>query len=537
MTGSWWQTAVFYCADVETFADGDGDGVGDMVGMVDHLDHLVELGVDALWLLPINPSPNRDDGYDVVDYYAVDPRLGTLDLFRTLVGAAHERGVRVVLDLPLNHTSDLHPWFRAATQDPDSHYGRYYVWSDHEPDTPASSVFPDEVPSPWSRHETAGRWYLHHFYPSQPDLDTGNPHVWARLRDTVGFWLDQGVDGVRVDAAPFLIGRQGPPTGRDDHALLKDLRHHADSVRPGAVLIGEANLPTEEQPAYFGDGDELQVLFDYTLNAGVILALATEQAWPIRRALNRPAPHPHRCQWLSFLRLHDELSLERLSGDERQLVFDRWAPKPDDQLYGRGLRRRLPPMLDDPRRLRLALSLLFSLPGAPCLLWGEEIGMGDNSALPGRLAARTPMQWTSGPSAGFSSAPPGRLVRPLVEQEGYGPAWCNVADQRLDPRSLLSFVRRLIALRRAMPHIADGCELRADVPEPLLVHRCEGRGRGVLALHNLSGETARFPLAVPDGLRDLFTGEVVSGPLSLGPYGFRWLGGRLDEAGSGRRGR
>jgi trehalose synthase len=391
----WWKTAVVYCLDVETYLDQGGDGRGDLAGVVQRLDHLADLGVTCLWLMPFYPTPDRDDGYDITDFYGVDERLGTHGDLVELIRTASDRGMRVIVDLVVNHTSDRHPWFRAARSSRESPYRDWYVWRDEPPpDAEKGVVFPDQEKSVWTYDEEAGQYYLHRFYKHQPDLNVANPQVRDAIAKVMGFWMELGIAGFRVDAVPFLLETTGVDDPEqvlpDPHEYLRDLRAFLGRRRGDAVLLGEVNLSFEEQAQFFGgqDGNELTMLFDFIGMQRLYLSLARADAGPVTEALQqRPSVSPD-CQWATFVRNHDELTLDKLTDEERQEVFAAFGPDPEMQLYGRGLRRRLPPMLDgDAERIRMVYSLLFSLPGTPVLFYGEEIGMGENLAAEGRNAA------------------------------------------------------------------------------------------------------------------------------------------------------
>jgi trehalose synthase len=488
----WWKNGIIYCLDVETFLDTDGDGTGDFEGLTDRVDYLAGIGVTCIWLMPFYPSPNRDDGYDITDYYSVDPSLGSLGDLVAFIRTAKDRGMRVIVDLVVNHTSDQHPWFRSARQSTDNPKRDWYVWAEDEPAQPhAENVFPDAEDSVWTKDDKTGEWYLHHFYSHQPDLNIGNPEVLEEIAKIAGFWLQVGVDGFRVDAVPFLIETQ--PTdvdgelSLDPHELIRDLRAFMSRRRGDSVLLGEVNLPADQLVDFFGDDDELELLFDFPLMQQMYLALARCDAGPLRGALDARPEIPEDAQWAIFVRNHDELTLDQLSDDERQEVFDAFGPDEDMQLFGRGLRRRLPPMLDgDPDRIRMVYSLLFSLPGTPVLFYGEEIGMGENLDIEGRLSVRTPMQWTDGKNAGFSSARPSRLARPVPEGQ-FGPLAVNVADQRRQPDSLLTWMQQMIRRRRETPEFGWGAPTVLDSgDDAVLVHRCDWERTAVVAVHNLS---------------------------------------------------
>ncbi|HSJ51024.1 MAG TPA: alpha-amylase family protein, partial [Actinomycetota bacterium] len=515
--------------------------IGDFEGLTERIDYLAGIGVGCLWLMPFHPSPNRDDGYDVVDYYDVDPRLGSLGDFVTMIRTAKDRGLRVIIDLVVNHTSDRHPWFRDARRRPASPFRDFYVWRDEPSEQPKTEVvFPDAEDSIWSWDDKAEQWYLHHFYSHQPDLNIANSDVRDEIAKVAGFWLELGVDGFRVDAVPFLLETGGIPgdVDLDPHAFLKDFRSFISRRRGDSVVLGEVNLPPAPLTKYFGDrqGDEVQMLFNFPLMQAMYLALARQQARPLAEALRKTEFISDDCQFATFVRNHDELTLDQLSEKERQEVFEAFGPDEEMQLFGRGLRRRLPPMLDgDQDRIRLVYSLLFSLPGTPTLFYGEEIGMGENLAIDGRLSVRSPMQWTDEANGGFSTARPSRLIRPVVEGR-FGPLAVNVASQRRDPDSLLSWMERMIRRRRETPEIGWGTwsVLETDVPS-VLAHRCDWEGRSVVAVHNLAPEPCGVRIELgelpPDaGLHDLFAQaetwrEVNAGAidLKLEGYGYRWF--------------
>ncbi|MBD8078594.1 alpha-amylase family protein [Cellulosimicrobium arenosum] len=556
----WWKNAVVYCLDVETYMDWDDDGVGDFPGLLQRLDHLADLGVTCLWLMPFYPTAERDDGYDVTDFLGVDQRLGDLGDVVELVRTARDRGIRVIIDLVINHTSDQHPWFRSARRSTSSPYRDFYVWrSDEPPPTKDQVVFPDQEDAIWTLEEKTGEWYRHRFYSTQPDLNTANPQVRDAIAKTIGFWLELGVSGFRVDAVPFALADAAATPGdaiEDPHDMLRALRAFLGRRSGDAILMGEVNLPYLDQARFFGDGDpgdddpggststELTMQFDFNGMQALYLALARQDAGPVAAALRERPPVPHDTQWATFVRNHDELTLDKLSDDERAEVFAAFGPDEAMQLYGRGLRRRLPPMLDgDPRRVRMVYSLLFSLPGTPVLFYGEEIGMGENLDAPGRMAVRTPMQWSAGKNGGFSAAPARRLAGP-VPDGGYAPEHVNVADQRRDPDSLLSFVRLLAHRYRACPELGWGDAQVLDQPEAsVLALRTTWQDASMVSLHNLSAEPAVVPLSLgdlPDGARlvDLLDGDDVepardgSAEVRLDGYGYRWL--RITDPSSRR---
>ncbi|HHW82498.1 MAG TPA: trehalose synthase [Actinomycetales bacterium] len=536
----WWKSAIIYCLDIETYLDANGDGVGDMAGLAQKIDYLAELGINTLWLMPFYPSPDRDDGYDIKDFYGVDARLGDHGRLVEVIRTAHSRGIRVIADLIVNHTSNEHPWFTASRRSKVNEFRDFYVWRDTEPgDTSDEVVFPGEEDSIWEKDERTGEWYLHHFYRHQPDLNLGNPRVIDELLRTIGFWLELGIDGFRVDAVPFLLKNKdvaGPKTmAADPHDVLRKMRGFLGRRKGDAVMLGEVNVPHEEQYEYFGgeNADQLQMMFDFIGMQAAWLAFARQDPAPLVKAIEaRPEIHPT-CQWANFLRNHDELTLDKLTEKERTEVFEAFAPEESMRIYDRGIKRRLPPMLGgDPRRVRMAYSLMFALPGSPCLYYGEEIGMGEDLEADGRMSVRTPMQWSSGKNGGFSEAQPSRLIQRPVP-DGYGPEHANVADQVHDPDSLWAFIREVIWVRRSHQEIGWGefSLLTHDAPA-VFAHRMSLPDSAVMALHNFSGDPVtvrlRDAIAPEDRVESLIAGtEAIAhdGELevSLEGYGFCWL--------------
>ena len=530
----WWKNAIVLCLDVETYLDANADGCGDLVGLTERMDYLGGLGVSCVWLMPFYPSANRDDGYDIVDFYGVDPALGTLGDLVEFVRTARDRGIRVIADLVVNHTSDQHPWFRAARASRDSPYREFYVWADEKPpEKPGDVVFPDQEESNWAWDEEAGQFYLHRFYSHQPDLNVANPAVRDELAQVMAFWIEQGLSGFRVDAVPFLIEPTGLPEGAivDPHRLLRDLRSFLSRRNGEAVLLGEVNLPAADQRAFLGDedGDELHMIFDFLGNQALYLALARGDAEPLAATLREFPALPAGASLGRFVRNHDELTLDKLSEDERQEVFARFGPDEDLQLYGRGLRRRLPSMLEgDQAAIRMAYSLAFSLPGTPVLFYGEEIGMAENLEIEGRYSVRAPMQWSTERHGGFSTAPEGTRLRRPVASGRFGPEHVNVAAQRRDPDSLLNWFERLIRRRRECPEIGFGELTVLDAgARSVLAHRCDWEGATLVAVHELAGEAAEVRLPVEDGeaLVDLFgdAEHPLPASLRLAPHAAHWL--------------
>jgi len=539
----WWKTAVVYCLDVETFMDWNGDGIGDFEGLSQRLDHLAELGVTCLWLMPFYPTAERDDGYDITDFYGIDPRLGSHGDLVEMIRTANDRGMRVIADLVVNHTSDQHPWFVSARASKDSPFRDFYVWRDDEPpDTSDQVVFPDKEDSIWEKTKETGEWYLHKFYKEQPDLDVTNPRVRDEIAKIMGFWLQVGLSGFRVDAVPFLLETEGTTAADaarlpDPHEYLRSLRSFLGRRSGSGVLLGEVNLPYEDQLAFFGgtDGDELTMQFDFNAMQAMYLSLARADVGPLVETLAKRPAISADSQWGTFVRNHDELTLDKLTDDERAEVFAAFGPEESMQVYDRGLTRRLPPMMDgDPRRVRLVYSLLFSLPGTPVLFYGEEIGMGENLAAEGRLAVRTPMQWTAGKNGGFSPAEADQLPGPVVEG-GFAPEFVNVAAQRQDPDSLMSFMKLLIRRYRESPELGWGEFTVLDQPvASVLAHTVTWDDGTLVAVHNLSAEPCTVPITLEGcdpthRLVDLLQvasttiGEDGTVEIPLEGYGHRWL--------------
>jgi trehalose synthase len=538
----WWKNAVIYCVDIEFFQDTDGDGSGDIAGLTSRIGYLAGLGVTCLWLMPFYPTPNHDNGYDITDYYGVDPRLGSLGDFVELVRTAREHGIRVIADLVVNHTSDQHPWFQSARAGEDSPFRDFYVWTDEVPeDGPKGIVFPDAEKSNWNYDEVAGKWYLHRFYRHMPDLNIANPRVRDEITKVIGYWLELGLSGFRVDAAPFVIERSGTSADgaskEDPHGYLRDLRAFLGRRRGDAILLAEANLPLEEQRRFFGDedGDEMHMLFDFIRNQRLFLSLVRKDARPLASCLRDLPSLPDQNQWALFVKNHDELTLDKLTEAERNEVFEALAPDESMRSFGRGIRRRVPPMLEgDERRIKLLYSLLLSLPGTPVLLYGEEIGLGDNPKVEGRGAVRVPMQWTTTPDAGFTTADPDRRPNAIVEGD-FGPQRVSVEAQRRDPGSLLNWMERHIRLRKELPELGFGKLRVLDTGEDaVLGHCCDWRGRTVVLLHNFSPDplTVTIDLDSKGTLAELTSDQEYDPPgetrsLKLGGYGYRWL--RLES--------
>jgi maltose alpha-D-glucosyltransferase / alpha-amylase len=533
----WYKNAIIYCLSVSTFMDADGDGIGDFPGLMNRLDYLQGIGVTAIWLMPFQPSPFRDDGYDVADYYGVDPRYGTLGDFVEFTHGCKQRGIRVLIDLVVNHTSDKHPWFQEARSDPRSKYRDWYVWSKKKPKHASDGVvFPGVQKSTWNYDKLAKAWYFHRFYDFQPDLNTSNPRVQAEILKIMGFWIQLGVSGFRMDAVPFIIGTKGAavrvPTEQYD--MLRTFREFLSWRQGDAIILAEANVLPKTDMEYFGaSGERMQMMFNFEVNQHMFHALATSDARPLIKALKATKISEATAQWGQFLRNHDELDLGRLTHDQRQAVFAAFAPDKDMQLYNRGIRRRLAPMLQgDRRRLELAYSLMMALPGTPVLRYGDEIGMGDNLRLPERNCARTPMQWSGEPQGGFTKSD--KPILPVITGGVYGFEHVNVAQQRLDPNSLMNWMERMIRMRKEAPEIGWGefSIVQTRTPEVLAI-RYDWRNNSVVVVHNLDAIPREVWLTLDSEgsgcLANLLSGENSNADASgehcllLEPYGYRWF--------------
>jgi maltose alpha-D-glucosyltransferase/alpha-amylase len=495
----WYKNAIIYCLDVEKYQDANGDGIGDFEGLMRRLDYLQGLGVTCVWLQPFYPSPNRDNGYDVTDFYGVNEKHGSLGDFVAFMRHADALGIRVIIDLVVNHTSTDSPWFQQARSDRNSFFRDWYVWSDIRPRNHRDGiVFPGQQKTTWTKDARAKQYYFHRFYDHQPDLNTWHPYVRAEIQKIMGFWLQLGVSGFRMDAVPFLIERKGPGVEHQmDFNLLKEMRDFLQWRSGGAIMLAEANVPPDESLEYFGaEGDRLQMMLNFPVNQRLFYALATADLDPLIRALEDTQRRPANAQWVQFLRSHDELDLGRLSEEQRQKVFDAFGSEKRMQLYDRGIRRRLTPMFGNDRKtLELAFSLLFSLPGTPMMQYGDEIGIGDNLRLPERECARTPMQWTAGRNGGFSMAR--RVVRPVINDKVYGYKRVNVAQQRRDPDSILNWTERVIRARKECPEISWGhyVVLRTNAPDVLAI-RYDWRDTSLLTLHKFGSGKQTVKLKV-----------------------------------------
>ena len=535
----WYKEAIFYEVDVRTYLDSNGDGIGDFVGLIQELDHIATLGATCLWILPFYPSPGRDNGYDVTDHFGIDERLGNSGDFVSLIREAHLRGLRVVVDLVINHTSNQHPWFQRARSDPESPFRDFYFFRERPPanETVEQVVFEPGSEGPWTYDEEAGAYYFHRFYSFEPDLNVMHPEVRSVIKKVIEYWIDLGVDGFRIDAAPYLGNQPGLARDKEEpHELLRSLHDHVSALNGDVVLLAEADVDPPRLRAYFDDGREVELLYNFYVNNFLFLAFARGRAEPIIRAFEELPEIPESGQWLNWIRNHDELDLERLSETERNEVYAAFAPDDEMRAYGRGIRRRFPPMVGgDRRRMQLAYSLVLSLPGTPIIRAGEEIGMGDDLSQPERWSVRTTMQWSAEHNGGFSTAERGQLARPAISEGPFSYQRVNVADQRTDPESFLNWMTQAIRIRRESPECGHGrFEVLSTDNERVLAHTSGWNGGCLLALHNFADQTCRVGIELGDlkqhRFLELFSDRAYDTPkqqrFDLGPYGYRWF--RLD---------
>jgi maltose alpha-D-glucosyltransferase / alpha-amylase len=533
----WYKDAVIYQLHVRTFCDSNGDGIGDFVGLTQRLDYLQELGTNTIWLLPFYPSPLRDDGYDIADYTTVHPSYGTLDDFKVFLTAAHNRGLRVIIEMVMNHTSDQHPWFQEARSSQDNPKRDWYVWSDT--DTKYQGVriiFIDTELSNWSWDPVSKSYYWHRFFSHQPDLNFDNPAVFEAMWEIMRFWLDMGVDGFRLDAVPYLVEREGTSCENlpETHAVIKEVRKRLDEFYPGKMLLAEANQWPADVRAYFGDGDEFHAAFHFPLMPRMFMAVKLEDRKPIIEILDQTPPIPENCQWCIFLRNHDELTLEMVTDVERDYMYDEYATDKTMRI-NLGIRRRLAPMMEnDRRRIELLNGLLMSMPGTPIVYYGDEIGMGDNIYLGDRNGVRTPMQWNGGTNAGFSFADPERLYSPLISNSVYGYQVVNVDSQRRFSHSLLSWMKALIKTRNSYRVFSRGTmEFLRPSNHRVLAYVRELGNEKILVVNNLASsaqavelDVQRYKGYIPIEMfgRNLFPrfGDLPY-LLTLGPYQFYWF--------------
>ncbi|MET7257151.1 alpha-amylase family protein [Dyadobacter fermentans] len=537
----WYKNSIIYNLEIGVFKDSDGDGRGDINGLIQKLDYLKMLGVDVIWLAPFQPSPGADDGYDVADYYGIDPKLGTPGDFAELMHQVKKRGMRVIMDLVINHTSDQHPWFQNARTSKTARYRDWYVWSPAKPrDGNKGMVFPGVQKTVWTLDTTTREYYYHRFYKFQPDLNFMNPEVMQETQRIIGYWLNQGISGFRLDAVPFII--EVPKTGSEkpklDFSFLNDIRQFTQSRQADAAILGEANVEPKENVNYFGkNGEGIQMMFNFFANQHLFYAFATGDLGPFKKAMEETSQIPQSSQWANFLRNHDEIDLGRLTDSQRRKVYEAMGPDTNMQLYDRGIRRRLAPMMgNDIRRLEMAYSLLFSLPGAPVIRYGEELGMGDDLRLKERLSVRTPMQWNGTKNAGFTDAD--SAFRPVISTGEYGFEKVNAERQWRDESSLLGRITAIIQMRKACPEVGLGdATILESGSDDVLAIRYDYQNQSLIIVHNFSEQPRKVTLAVPGAgvkLYSLFgsAADVEVGndrlAVQLPAYGFRWYrAGRL----------
>jgi maltose alpha-D-glucosyltransferase / alpha-amylase len=540
----WFKHAVFYEIHVRGFFDGNGDGMGDLRGVMEKLDYLEWLGIDCIWLLPMYPSPLRDGGYDIADFYDIHPDYGTVEDFRAFVDAAHQRQIRVIADLVMNHTSSDHPWFQEARSSPDSPKRDWYVWSDSDDRyQDARVIFVDTEPSNWTWDPLAGQYYWHRFFSHQPDLNYENPEVQDEMLRVLRFWLDLGIDGFRLDAVPYLYEQQGTNCENlpQTHTYLRRVREEVDADYPDRVLLAEANQWPEDVVEYFGDGDECHMAFQFPIMPRMFMSLRREDATPMYEILEHTPSIPDNCQWGLFLRNHDELTLEMVTDDERDYMYAEYAKDPRMKL-NLGIRRRLAPLLDNGRdEIELMHAILFSLPGSPVLYYGDEIGMGDNVFLGDRDGVRTPMHWTGDRNGGFSTADFAQLYLPPLMDPVYGYAAVNVEAQLRTPTTLLRWLHRFVELRKQHPVFGLGTYEPLEPSNPrVFAHVRRWEEETVLCVHNLarSAQAVELDLAEFAGLvPEEMLGQTRFPPIGELPYlltfgarGFYWFRLVREEA-------
>ena len=533
----WYKSAVIYQVHVRAFYDSNGDGIGDFQGLAQKIDYLKDLGVDAIWLMPFFPSPLRDDGYDIADYTSVHPSYGTLEDFKKFLAAAHERKIRVVVEMVLNHTSDQHPWFQESRSSRDNPKRDWYVWSETDIRYKGTRIiFLDTEMSNWAWDPISKSYYWHRFFSHQPDLNYDNPTVREEMWNVMRFWLDLGVDGFRLDAVPYLVEREGTNCENlpETHAIIKDLRTRLDQDYPGRLLLAEANQWPADLRPYFGDGDEFHMAFHFPLMPRMFMALKLEDRKPITEILQQTPEIPASCQWALFLRNHDELTLEMVTDIERDYMYDSYALDKTMRI-NLGIRRRLAPLLDnDRRRIELMNGILMSLPGTPIIYYGDEIGMGDNVKLGDRNGVRTPMQWNGGWNGGFSAADPETLYAPLLLNPLYGYQAVNVLSQKRSEHSLLSWMQNIVRARRSTPVFGSGSmEFLYPANYRVLAYVRELQNETILVVNNLSSsaqavelDLSKYKGRIPIEMfgKNLFP-RIGSTPylLTMGPYQFFWF--------------
>ncbi len=530
--GFWYKDAIFYEINPRTFYDSSGDGVGDLKGIEQKLEYIASLGVNCIWLLPIFPSPLKDGGYDIQDYYGIHDDLGSLDDLQNLVTSAHRHGMHIILDLVVNHTSDQCEWFQKAIADKGSPYRDYYVWSDtDEKYQEARIIFIDSEDSNWTWSEEAGQYYWHRFYSSQPDLNYDNPAVRDEMKNIMRFWLDMGIDGFRADAVPYLIEREGTNCENlpETHAYLKEMRQLMDEEYPGKILLAEANQWPDDLIPYFSDGDEFHMAFHFPLMPRIYKSIAKGSRKSLVETLKNTPIIPDSCQWCTFLRNHDELTLEMVTESDRQFLWEAYAPEPRMRL-NLGVRRRLAPLMGgNKQKVELLYTLLFSLPGAPIIYYGDEIGMGDDIWLNDRDGVRTPMQWSAEKNAGFSTAPSDKLHLPIIAKDEFSYKKINIKNQIGKGNALLERIRKLIGIRQSHPLFSDQhFTILEDYDEAVFAIQRMSDDEIIICFHNLSEQEHSVEL---DRNYRFLHGSTnahnkngdYSGKIKLAPYSYLWL--------------
>ena len=529
----WYKNSIIYNLDVRTFKDSNGDGFGDFNGLTSKLNYLKRLGVEIIWLAPFQPSPLLDDGYDIADFCAIDTRCGTQKDFAEFMKQAKVHGIRVIMDMVINHTSDRHQWFKQAEKSDTSKYHSWYVWTKNRPkDYNKGMVFPGVQNEIWSIDLKLNEYYYHRFYKFQPDLNYDNPKVKAEAYHILSYWLKQGMDGFRLDAVPFIIEKMQPGVKDPDHDFnfITQMRQFVQTQKPDAFLLGEANVLPKENVNYFGkNGERMQMLFNFFANQHLFYALATGQLSDYKKALKQTNNIPPSSQWAIFLRNHDEIDLGRLTKKQRNAVYAQMGPQKNMQLYNRGIRRRVITMLHNPAELKMAYSLLFSLPGTPVMRYGDEIGMGDDLSLRERLSVRTPMQWSDEKNAGFSNA--AKIFRPVISKGEYNYHKVNVAAEEKDPASLLNWMTKLVKERKDCPEFGYGNYKIIPSGSPrVLAIRYTYLGKTIVTLHNFSNKKQQVKLFVQGkSITDLLDSKTEidlqnhQSTIALKGYGYKWF--------------
>lgn len=536
----WFKNAIIYSLNIDLFKDDNADGRGDIEGLIERLEYIAGLGFNTIWLLPIFSTPDRDNGYDVSDYFNIDSRKGDIGAFVELMDTAENYNLKVIIDLPLNHTSNEHPWFQEACKNPSSKYRDYYIWAKEKPEQEQDNVmFKGQQESNWSYDTESDSYYYHTFYDFQPDLNYTNPAVRREIRKVMHYWLRLGVSGFRVDAVPHITRNKGHISFKDPHDVLRGLRQYVEEIKSDAVLLGETDVLPAQYKEYFGDGTEFHMLLNFYLANYIFLSLARKDKRALEYGLNmQPLPNLFE-QYTNFLRNHDELDLEQLDEKERQEVFDAFAPKENMQIFERGIRRRLAPMLNNKRQLRLAYSILFSMPGSPIIRYGDEIGMGDDLSIFGRSSVQTVMQWSGLKNGGFSSADAKDFVKPVIDKGDYHYKKVNVVNQQKDPESLLNWMERLIGVRTKCIEFGRGSYtfLKTD-NNHVMCHSSKVNKEISVVFHNFSDKPQECSVNLEEQeiseLNELFADEVYDQfdrekPVKLNPYGYRWFKGKLSS--------